>query len=89
MICKRFLVTGKVQGVFFRQSTKNVAMELGLKGWCRNLDDGSVEACACGDEATLSQFRSWLQSGPPAARVDKVHVDLVEMPAPEGFDIRR
>ncbi|KAA3634487.1 MAG: acylphosphatase [Proteobacteria bacterium] len=88
MICKRFLVEGRVQGVFFRQSTRNVARELGVTGWCRNLDDGRVEVCACGDEATLNQFRSWLRCGPRAARVDKVNVALVEMPVPADFDIR-
>lgn len=88
MICKRFLIRGKVQGVFFRQSSRRVARELGLTGWCRNLPNGSVEVCACGDEAVLNQFQSWLANGPPQARVDTVESALVEMDIPERFEIR-
>ena len=63
MTCRRYRVTGRVQGVAFRHSTVVVARELGLTGWCRNLADGSVEVCACGDEATLSQLNAWLHQG--------------------------
>lgn len=89
MICRRFLVTGRVQGVFFRQSTVGVARELALTGWCRNLDDGSVEVCACGDETALGQLQAWLQKGPPAARVDAVEGALVEMEPPASFQVWR
>ncbi len=89
MICKRFLVTGRVQGVYFRQSTLDVARELGLTGWCRNLADGSVEVCACGDERALNQLGAWLHKGPPAANVKGVECALVEMmDAPGDFSIR-
>jgi acylphosphatase len=88
LICRRYLVIGKVQGVFFRQSTAKVANELGISGWCRNLTDGSVEVCACGDEATLNQLHAWLLKGPRAARVSKVESYLVDVEAPHGFTIR-
>ena len=88
MICRRFLVHGKVQGVFFRQSASDVARELGLRGWCRNLHDGSVEVCACGDEADVNQLYAWLHQGPPAARVDRVDSALVEIEIPDDFAIR-
>ncbi|MCZ7597615.1 MAG: acylphosphatase [Gammaproteobacteria bacterium] len=64
MTCRRYLVTGRVQGVAFRHSTVVVARELGLTGWCRNLADGSVEVCACGDEAALSQLNAPAPPGP-------------------------
>ncbi|GJL82860.1 MAG: hypothetical protein DHS20C01_24940 [marine bacterium B5-7] len=66
----------------------DVADELGLDGWCCNLKDGSVEVCACGDEADIRQLRFWLNSGPPSARVDKVESHIVEMECPKGFEIR-
>lgn len=88
MTCRRYLVTGRVQGVAFRHSTVVVARELGLTGWCRNLADGSVEVCACGDEAALSQLNAWLHQGPPAARVDRVESAPVEMEPPDEFEIR-
>lgn len=89
MICRRYLVTGKVQGVFFRQSTVDVARQLRITGWCRNLSDGSVEVYACGDEAMLAQLQSWLAKGPPSARVRKVERFLVDMDPHEDFEIRR
>lgn len=87
MTCRRYRVTGRVQGVAFRHSTVVVARELGLTGWCLNLADGSVEVCACGDEAALSQLNAWLHQGPPAARVDRVESAPVEMEPPDEFGI--
>lgn len=66
------IVTGKVQGVFFRQSTLQEAQRLGLCGWVCNLPDGSVEIEAEGDEASLRDLVAWAQHGPPMARVDGV-----------------
>lgn len=66
------LVSGRVQGVFFRQSTKEAAERLALAGWVRNLDDGRVEALAEGPRETLEQFVAWCRQGPPNARVDDV-----------------
>jgi acylphosphatase len=70
--CAKFLVRGRVQGVFFRASTRAQAQALGLRGYAKNLADGSVEVLACGAEAALDQLQSWLRQGPPAARVDEV-----------------
>jgi len=72
MACRRYLVRGRVQGVFFRASARNEALRLGLTGFAKNLDDGRVEAVACGEPAALEEFQRWLQHGPPAARVDEV-----------------
>lgn len=68
------LVSGKVQGVFYRATTKEVADRLGLTGWVRNLPDGRVEIVAEGEEDALKNLISWCWEGPPLARVDNVEV---------------
>ncbi len=72
MSAARFLVSGKVQGVFFRASTREQARALGLRGHARNLDAGRVEVLAVGDAASIDALAEWLQHGPPSARVDRV-----------------
>ncbi|HET8539695.1 MAG TPA: acylphosphatase [Anaeromyxobacter sp.] len=66
------LVSGMVQGVFFRQSTVDEARRLGVAGWVRNLADGRVEVEAEGDRAALEGLVRFCRRGPPAARVDGV-----------------
>ena len=68
----RFIVTGNVQGVFFRASTRDQARRLGLCGYAKNLDDGSVEVVAVGDDDALEDMAEWLQHGPPMADVTVV-----------------
>lgn len=68
------VVSGRVQGVFFRQSTADTARRLGLCGWVRNLPDGRVEAEAEGERHDLESFIAWCRRGPPAARVDDLSV---------------
>ena len=85
---RRFLVRGKVQGVYFRHSTRLEANRLGLRGLARNLPDGSVEVLAQGTAAAIGELRDWLHHGPAQARVDEVQ----EKPdggesIPEGFSI--
>lgn len=70
--CERFLVSGLVQGVFFRAATRQQASRLGLPGWARNLPDGRVEVVACGDAELREQLYAWLYEGPPEARVSAV-----------------
>ena len=72
MPAARFLVAGKVQGVFFRASTRNEAHRLGLRGYARNLADGRVEVLVAGAEDGIQALAQWLQHGPPQARVDVV-----------------
>lgn len=67
-----WLIAGRVQGVFFRESTRRQAEALGLSGQAINLDDGRVEVLAQGSSEALDQLAAWLQQGPPAARVDRV-----------------
>ena len=68
----RLLVTGIVQGVFFRAEAKRKANELGLTGWVRNCDDGSVEIHAEGPKEKLKELEQWCWKGPPKAMVQKV-----------------
>ena len=70
--CRHFLISGQVQGVFFRAATEAAARRLGVTGWVRNLADGSVELVACGEETKLAELERWLWQGPSRARVEQV-----------------
>ncbi|MEQ9562399.1 MAG: acylphosphatase [Woeseiaceae bacterium] len=83
--CCRFRVTGKVQGVFFRASTRDQARRLGITGHAVNLPDGSVEVLACGKSEALQSLRHWLHTGPAMARVDELQESYVECDAPPAF----
>ena len=69
-------ITGKVQGVFFRDSTRAQAQSLGLVGWVRNVSDGRVECMFAGDDASTQSMLLWLQQGPDAARVDDIQYQI-------------
>lgn len=69
---RRFIVTGRVQGVYFRDSTRRVAESLDLTGHAINLPNGDVEVFACGSEAALDELQAWLHEGPALARVTAV-----------------
>ena len=81
-------MTGKVQGVFFRASTKQCADELSLSGWVRNTRDGKVELEAEGDDTQIKEFVVWLQKGPEIARVDHVDIEEITVREDSGFTIR-
>ena len=87
----RVIVTGRVQGVFFRESTRRKAIELGLCGWVRNLPDLSVEWVAEGDVSDVQALIRWCrEGGPMMARVDRVDVlDPPEGPLDRGFLVLR
>ncbi|WP_213600581.1 acylphosphatase [Pseudoxanthomonas japonensis] len=85
MAAARFVVSGKVQGVFFRASTRERALDLGLSGRATNLPDGRVEVIAEGDAAALDALEVWLHQGPPAARVESVVREAWSGPVNEGF----
>jgi acylphosphatase len=80
-----FTVKGRVQGVFFRASTRRVAESLGVRGHAINLPDGAVEVLACGQADALDQLAEWLREGPAQARVDEVIARDIETDAPYGF----
>lgn len=68
----RILISGQVQGVFFRASTKQEAVLRGLKGWARNLSSGQVEAVFQGPSSEVDSMIQWCHQGPPAARVTRI-----------------
>jgi len=74
-------VEGRVQGVFFRQSTAEMARQLELCGWVRNLSDGSVEALFEGERSRVEQATAWCRQGPPRASVSEVTVRWLDGPA--------
>lgn len=80
----RFLVSGKVQGVFFRASTREQAQRLGLRGHARNLADGRVEVVVAGADAAIDALAQWLRRGPANARVDAVQREDVDIAAVEA-----
>ncbi|MDH3439750.1 MAG: acylphosphatase [Gammaproteobacteria bacterium] len=84
-MCRLFNVTGRVQGVFFRVSTRNVAVPLGINGHAINLPDRSVEVRACGDEVAIGKLRDWLHQGPRNAEVSAVSEIPTECTQPERF----
>ena len=86
MICKKCLVSGRVQGVFYRGTAAQRARELGVRGYARNLPDGRVEVLACGEDEAVRTFVSWLWTGSSASKVTAVEVtDAPQHGAPEGF----
>ncbi|MEO0094915.1 MAG: acylphosphatase [candidate division WOR-3 bacterium] len=82
-------ISGRVQGVFFRAHTQELAQKLGITGWVRNLDDGRVEVVAEGEETDLQKLIEWCWQGPIGARVDDVEI-IYEEPTNEfgSFEIK-
>ena len=81
----RCIVSGRVQGVFFRASARKQAVVLGLTGSAKNLADGRVEVIACGDKHNLAKLKSWLAQGPPMAQVDDVECEAFDCEMPDEF----
>ena len=77
-ICKLFLVSGRVQGVWYRAATQQKAQSLGVTGYANNLHDGRVEVLACGAEDKVDELEAWLWQGPAQAEVESVTGDTVE-----------
>lgn len=82
-------VKGKVQGVWFRDSTRNKALELGVTGFVRNEPDGSVYLEAEGGQEELEQLKTWCATGPPRANVEQVIATAGDFVGFGGFEIRR
>jgi acylphosphatase len=77
MLCKKCLVGGRVQGVFYRATAARRARELGISGYARNLPDGRVEVLACGEDAAVDAFVRWLWIGSSASKVTSVEASDV------------
>lgn len=82
-------IKGKVQGVFYRASTRDKATELGISGWCMNLDNGDVLIHAEGERVDLNALLLWCKVGPPKAKVDQVLHRETELKNYSGFRIKR
>jgi acylphosphatase len=91
MVCKRVLLSGKVQGVSFRFHAYEMATKLRITGWVRNNTDGRVEMILCGLQKDVDEMIKWARKGPPLAKIEKMEVtDQPELPKQdEPFFIRR
>jgi len=84
----RLVISGWVQGVYFRASARQMARARGLSGWVRNRTDGAVETVVEGDQEAVQAFIAWCQQGPPGARVSDVQVTMEPYAAEsQGFRI--
>jgi acylphosphatase len=82
-------ISGRVQGVYYRATTRDTARETGVDGWVKNLDDGRVEAVFEGDGDAVEAMVEWCHTGSSNARVDDVSVEYGDPIDLEGFEIRR
>jgi len=82
---RRFTIEGRVQGVFFRESTRRVAESLNITGHAINLSNGNVEVLACGEGAVIDELAEWLKDGPRMATVDSVAAEDVDATPPDQF----
>jgi acylphosphatase len=85
----RVFVSGRVQGVYYRATTRETARDRGVAGWVKNLDDGRVEAVFEGPREDVDSMIEWCHAGSPKARVDDVDVERGEPAGLDGFEIRR
>ena len=88
--CVSLRIHGRVQGVFYRAKARSTGEGLGLSGWVRNRDDGTVEAIACGPSEAVEKYIAWCHHGPAAAHVGRVEIHEL---APDdtlggSFDVR-
>jgi acylphosphatase len=82
MLCKHLIISGRVQGVWFRESMRIQADQIGITGWVRNLSDGRVEAVVCGPSDNVDLIVAWARKGPRLAHV----LDVEITPAEGAFD---
>lgn len=89
LVGQHFIVHGRVQGVFFRQSTTQTARQLGMTGWVKNLSDGIVSLWAVGEPASIAELTKWLSQGPLFAKVSRVNTtDFVDTEQYDTFSVR-
>ena len=88
IIARKAIVSGLVQGVYFRQSCKDVAQQHGVFGSATNLPNGNVEVFLEGEEAAVARVLEWCQRGPDAGRVDAVEISEEKPQGATGFDVQ-
>ena len=81
------IARGRVQGVWYRASAREQALQLGLHGWAKNCADGTVEIHAEGEQDTLEKFISWCRKGPPAAQVSALDIEWIKPQGLTAFEI--
>lgn len=86
--CAGISIKGRVQGVGFRYQTENAAKKFGIKGFVKNMPDGSVYIEACGQNRNIELFLDWCKKGPLLANVTKVHSNEISFKNYDGFSIR-
>jgi acylphosphatase len=84
-VARRLILSGRVQGVFYRNWSVGEARALGLDGWVCNRRDGTVEILVCGDEAAVARMIDRCSEGPPAARVETIEVEETQETPQSGF----
>lgn len=87
MLCYQIKIFGFVQGVFFRYAAKEEAEKLGLTGFAKNLNDGSVEIIVCGEKEKTAEFIKWCHSGPAMGKIERVEEKEIEFIEFKSFDI--
>ena len=85
--CRLYRIEGRVQGVFFRESTRRQAEPMGITGYAKNMPDGSVQVLACGAPDALNRLTEWLNEGPPLATVENMGWIESSSDCPGSFDI--
>ncbi|KTS78925.1 acylphosphatase [Pseudomonas oryzihabitans] len=88
-LARHALISGRVQGVYYRESTRQEAQRLGVTGWVRNLADGRVECHLEGSAEALARLESWLWQGPATAQVTAVELEEVALEGFTDFQVRR
>jgi len=88
MKCVHLIVSGNVQGVFFRSNTRDKATELGLKGYAKNLANGNVEIVVQGDESKINELVEFIKSGPGVSKVENVQITHKDSENFESFEIK-
>lgn len=83
----KVFVSGRVQGVFYRDSTRRKANEFSVTGWVKNLEDGRVEALLSGEKKNVEALIDWMKVGPPAAQVTQVKIEKIEPIDFPSFDV--
>ena len=83
--CRLFRIEGRVQGVWFRESTRRAAQPMGITGYAKNMADGSVQVSACGEPGALDRLTEWLKQGPRLAQVDRVDWIVSANKCPDSF----
>ncbi|MDA1208815.1 MAG: acylphosphatase [bacterium] len=87
MTAKQITVSGRVQEVFFRATSRDIAVAMGLKGWVRNTDEGNVEMHIEGPQEAVDRFEKWCHTGPPSAKVERIFVQPVDDFGYTSFEI--